>query len=188
MVNQIKTTIAILLFLSAVSSAETILIKNAKIHTLGAQGSFNNGAILIIDGKISTIGTDIPEAEGYTIIDATGKELTPGIMNAATNLGLIEVRAIKTTVDYSTSEKDYSASFSIADVINPNSTLFAHNRINGLTRAMVIPKSDNSLFSGRGSLIPLSNDMPPAISTDNIISHWKALDNIISHWKAPDKY
>jgi len=167
MVNQIKITLLTLLFLSNVSFAESVLIKNAKIHTLGTQGTLTKGDILIVDGKISTVGIDIPVDADTTSIDASGKVVTPGIMNASTALGLVEVSAIKSTVDDETSEKSYSASFSIAEVINPNSTLFAHNRINGLTRAMTVPDSDNTLFTGSGSLIKLSQDMQPVVMANN---------------------
>ena len=169
MVTYMKSLIIVILAISGIVHAESMLIKNAKIHTLGAQGTIENGSILIIDGKISTVGIDLPEDDVTNIIDAKGKEITPGLMSAITSLGLVEVSAIKSTVDNATTEKDYSASFTIADVINPNSSLFAHNRINGLTRAMVTPSSSNTLFSGRGSLIKLADDMRPVILADNAV-------------------
>jgi len=169
MVNIINKLLLAILLLSSTVYAETIMIKNAKIHTLGTQGTLNNGAILIEDGKVSMVGIGIPADNNTTVIDAQGKVVTPGLMNANTSLGLVEVSAIKSTVDTSTSEKGYSASFSIADAINPNSSLMAHNRINGLTRAMVTPSSDNTLFSGSGSLIKLSQVMQPVTVADNAI-------------------
>ena len=60
MVINMKNLLLVLMLLpvisSGVSHAETIMIKNAKIHTLGTQGTLTNGSILIVDGKITTVG------------------------------------------------------------------------------------------------------------------------------------
>ena len=167
--NLIQALVLTLIVISGLVNAEAILIKNAKIHTLGTLGTLAKADILIIDGKISSVGIDLPESSEMRIIDANGKQITPGIMNASTALGLVEVNAIETTVDNESTEKEYSASFTIAEVIDSNSSLFSHNRINGLTRAMVIPDSDNSLFSGRGSLIKLQSAMQPVVLADNAV-------------------
>jgi len=152
-----------------IPSREAILIQNAKIHTLGSQGTLENGSILIEDGKISMIGIGIPGPQGTKIINAEGRDVTPGLMNAQTSLGLVEVNAIDTTVDRGANARNYAASFSIASAINPNSTLIPHNRINGLTRAMVVPSGDKALFQGKGSLIKLSLGMEPLVSRDNAV-------------------
>jgi len=146
---------------------DAILIENAMIHTLGSQGTLKNASMLIENGKISTIGIGIQKPAHAQIIDAEGREITPGLMNAKTSLGLVEISAIKTTVDNNISEKNYSSSFSIADVINSDSTLFAHNRINGVTRAMVVPSNGKALFQGNGSLIKLSRGLAPVVIEDN---------------------
>ena len=169
MVNQFIKALLLVSLTSSLCYADTLLIKNAKIHTLGAQGTINKASILIIDGKVSTIGTDIPNQDNYTVIDASNKVITPGLMHASTNLGLKEISAVDSTVDYEATDEDYPVFLSIAEVINPNSSLFAHNRINGLTRAMVVPESEKSLFSGVGSLIKLSSDMAPVLLVDNAV-------------------
>ncbi len=150
-----------------INTQGTLLIENAKIHTMGTQGMLKNGSLLIENGKISMIGTGIPKPEGVTIINARGKDITPGLMNAQTSLGLVEISAIDSTIDSKANNKDYSASFSIAGAINPNSSLIPHNRINGLTRAMVIPANSKSLFQGKGSLIKLSQGMQTVVLEDN---------------------
>jgi imidazolonepropionase-like amidohydrolase len=167
--NLIQALVLTLIVISGLVNAEAILIKNAKIHTLGTLGTLAKADLLIIDGKISSVGIELPESSEMRIIDANGKQITPGIMNASTALGLVEVNAIETTVDDESTEKEYSASFTIAEVIDSNSSLFSHNRINGLTRAMVIPDSKNTLFSGRGSLIKLQSDMQPVVLADNAV-------------------
>ena len=157
------------LLVAPTAQAERILIQGAKVHTLGTLGSIENADVLIEDGKITEIGTGLTPGGEIKIIDARGKEVSPGIMNPATALGLVEIGAVKSTVDYSNTDKSYSASLSIADVINPNSSLWSHNRSNGLTHAMVMPSNTKALFSGQGSAIQLTDDLEHVIARDNVV-------------------
>jgi len=149
--------------------ASSILIQGATVHTLGALGTLENADILIVDGKISEVGTGLMVPEGATTIDAKGKQITPGLMNPDTALGLVEIGAVKSTVDYRNTDKSYSASLSIADVINPNSSLWSHNRNNGLTRAVVAVSNSKELFSGQGSLIRLTDEQDHLVLRDNVL-------------------
>lgn len=58
-----------------------ILIKNATIMT-ASHGTIKNGSILIRNGKIAEVGTNISAPAGATVIDATGKYVIPGIIDA----------------------------------------------------------------------------------------------------------
>ncbi|MBO0200830.1 hypothetical protein J0687_24960, partial [Vibrio alginolyticus] len=58
-----------------------ILIKNATVLT-ASHGTLTNTDILIRDGKISRIGKNLSASANARIIDATGKFVTPGIIDA----------------------------------------------------------------------------------------------------------
>ena len=58
-----------------------VLIKNATIMT-AARGTLENSDILIRDGKIARIGKNLTAGANATVIDATGKYVTPGIIDA----------------------------------------------------------------------------------------------------------
>jgi imidazolonepropionase-like amidohydrolase len=151
-------------------TAETILIKNAMVHTLGAQGSLAKADILIADGKIATVGTDIPATDGVLVIDATGKQVSPGIFNVHTQMGVREIGAIPSTRDAATSEKSVSVEFSPVLAFNPDSSLIAVNRTNGLTHAMIVPSVSKSMFDGLGSMVNLSGSMTESVvAKDNAI-------------------
>ena len=71
--------------------AEEILIKNASIHTLTGAGTLENADILIRNGSISALGTDIDSSSVGKVIDASDKQVTPGLINAYTYLGVMEI-------------------------------------------------------------------------------------------------
>lgn len=154
------------LFLSASVSvlAEDFLIKNATIHTASQQGVLSDTDIYVSDGFIMQVAKNIKLKSKHTVIDAKGKHITPGLINASTQLGLVEIGAASSTVDHSTKNKQQGASFNIAPAINFRSTLMPQNRINGLTRAIVQPGGGTSIFQGEGSAIALLSNRQGLIS------------------------
>ena len=90
--------IAILLVIIGSSSAEgkptprTYAIKAGKILTMAPgenEGVINHGIILVSNGKIESLGprSSIQIPEAYTLIDASDRWVTPGIVEAHTHIG-----------------------------------------------------------------------------------------------------
>jgi len=158
--------IGLLTLFSINLSAEDFLIKNATVHTVTEQGVLENSDIYVSDGFIMQVGSGLVVEGKHTVIDAKGKHVTPGLMNASTHLGLVEIGAASSTVDYQTNNESLGASFSIAPAINFLSTLIPQNRINGLTRAIVRPGGGRSIFQGQSSAIALLSDPQGLIEED----------------------
>jgi len=138
------------------SPAGPIVITNATIYTMSNEGTMLNASMVIIDGKIAAMGKNIPLPMGVKYIDAKGGSITPGLFNSRTHIGLEEVSAIQATDDFMTTNKDITASLKIADAFNPNSVLIPHNRMHGLTRALIVPESGSGLIAGQAALVDLS--------------------------------
>ncbi len=141
-------------------TAEAIAIIGAKIHTMGPAGTLANGTVVLNDGRITAVGTELAIPTGARVIDANGKIVTPGMFDPYSQIGIVEISQVRQTVDGVQSNKRYSASFEVADAINPRSTLIPINRIEGVTRAMVAPSGNvngdgSSPISGLGSIIHL---------------------------------
>jgi imidazolonepropionase-like amidohydrolase len=89
-----------LLFTATVFAAasNSVLIRNVTVHpVVGAD--IAKGSVLVVDGKIQEIGSRIGTAKGVRVIDGRGLHLYPGMINAATNVGLAEIEALRDTVD-----------------------------------------------------------------------------------------
>jgi imidazolonepropionase-like amidohydrolase len=120
--------------------------------------------VLIKDGIIVDIDKNIvSDAER---IDGRGKSLTAGLFSGDTHIGAEEVSAIHDTVDYSSENGDYTASFNVADALNPDSVAVPHNRSLGLTWALVLPNNEKHIFSGRAALVQMSADT--MVVNDNV--------------------
>jgi imidazolonepropionase-like amidohydrolase len=140
----------------AVLPAETIAIEGAKVYTLVEPAGRENTTILIRDGRIEYVGSALPSPPGARVIDAHGRVITPGLMNAATQLALGEVLGASDTMDRSVSSGSLGAAFDIQYAVNPNSVLLARARADGLTRAAIFPGGSAAApFAGAGALLRL---------------------------------
>ncbi len=138
-------------------AAQTVAIRNGTVHTVSG-AVIPSGTVLIQDGRITAVGANVQVPSGARVIDATGKVVTPGLLDSSSWLGLIEIGAEQNTVDRSTSLTHMTAAFSVADGINPLSTLIPITRVEGITRAVVVPGNGSSLLAGQGALIDLYGD------------------------------
>ena len=88
----------------------------------------------------------------------TGKIVTPGLIESYSQLGLVEIWAERTTVDSQVEEYTVGPSLDVSFAINPASTLFAVNRMGGITRAVVAPLPGADPFAGLGATIHLGRE------------------------------
>lgn len=137
------------------AAAETVVITGATIHTLGAQGTIQNGSVVIENGRIRAVGANVSAPAGARTIDARGKVVTPGLFDSLSRIGLVEVGALEGTADASVEDDRVTAGFNVADAINPRSALIPVNRIEGLTRIVAAPNTGESLIAGQGAVIHL---------------------------------
>jgi imidazolonepropionase-like amidohydrolase len=70
-------------FCSSILASDQILLKNAKIYTMGAPGILSEGMILIKDGRIEKIGPDISVPSNVKVLDLSGKTIIPGLVCAS---------------------------------------------------------------------------------------------------------
>jgi imidazolonepropionase-like amidohydrolase len=139
--------------LSAAASAETVAITNGRVHTVSGQGVIEGGTVLIRDGRIAAVGKGIAVPTGARLIDASGKWVTPGLISAWSQLGLVEVETINTTNDSTASDAPFAAGFDVSYGVNPDSTIIPTARIGGVTRAAIFPLASRSIFVGFGAII-----------------------------------
>ncbi len=156
------TLLATILLAPAAGAQSTIVITGATVHTMGPQGTLENATVVIENGKIRAVGTSgmgVAVPASARRIDAHGKVVTPGLFDSLSQIGLVEVGAVETTVDNHSNDDRVTAAFRVADGINPRSVLIPVNRVEGLTRVMAYPGNGKSLIAGQGAIIDLSGDL-----------------------------
>jgi imidazolonepropionase-like amidohydrolase len=138
---------------AATAVSQTIAITNGKVYPVSGP-PINNGTVLIRDGLIVAVGAQVTIPAGAQRIDATGKIVTPGLINSITELGVVEIDQVRNTSDVSAKgNNNIAASFKVWDGLNPASALFAPARNEGITSAIVVP--EGGLVSGQAAAIDL---------------------------------
>lgn len=147
---------ALAVVLPSVSPAQTIAITGGRVHPVSGP-VIENGTVLIRDGRIAAVGANVPVPADAVRIDASGKWVTPGIVNAITALGVIEVGAVEETVDISAQGRGdaITASHRVWEGYNPNSPLIQVTRNDGITAVGVMP--GGGLIAGQGAFVSLGD-------------------------------
>ncbi len=147
-------------------------IVNADVYTV--TGGIIEGGTVLIDGKtITGIGADLQVPSGYQRIDASGKRVYPGFIDAGTGgLGMVEVSAVSVTVD-TNEEGDYTPNVMAFTAINPHSAAIPVTRTNGVTT--VISPPGGGTIPGKATLIDLYGNTPDSMAvlqTAGLMHDW----------------
>jgi imidazolonepropionase-like amidohydrolase len=137
---------AVLVLLGALAN-EVYAVRGARIVTLAGE-PIERGTVIIRDGRISEVGSDVTLPADAEIIDADGLEVYPGIMDAVSQLGLTEVGAVAVTND-TLELGEFNPQIRAAAAVHPASEHIPVARANGITHAVAAPGSFSD-FGGRG--------------------------------------
>jgi imidazolonepropionase-like amidohydrolase len=153
--RRLPALLAIAALAAAPVGAQTIAITGGTVYPVSGP-KLENATVLMRDGRIVAVGTNVAVPAGAQRIDATGKWVTPGFINAATQLGVVEVGAVPETRDVAARGRDaISAAFTVWDGFNPASVLLAPARNEGITTVGVFPGS--GLIAGQAAMVDLTD-------------------------------
>ena len=146
-------------------AGETIAITNARILPVSGP-AIERGTVVIQGGRIAAVGATVPMPAGARVIDAAGKIVTPGWLDAGVQTGIVEIpSSAEGTADESTTDTRVSAAFTVTDSFNGNSTVIPVTRIEGITRTLVTPASTGNVFVGQAAVMDLTGDQVPEAVT-----------------------
>ncbi len=114
----------------------------------GTGDKIENGTLLMKDGKIEAVGANVAVPAGYTVIDAKGKYITPGIIDAHSHLGVYAQPGGQALSDGNEATSPNTAEVWAEHSIWPQDEGFNAVRRGGVTSMLILPGSAN-LFGGR---------------------------------------
>lgn len=168
MIKKAYFSCALLLFFMMVllaSPQETILIKNGTIVPIVGK-IVKNGSLLIQNGKIARIGTDITAPADAKIIDAKGMYVYPGLIAPFTAIGVTGYPGAGNDTDELGVSTPHVDPY---DAINPEDETIAVTRIEGITTVITVSGSRNVL-NGKSVALNLEGN----IASDMVIKKYVA--------------
>jgi imidazolonepropionase-like amidohydrolase len=129
-----------------------LVIRDAKVHTLSADGTLERASIVIVDGKITDVGPKVKVPSGARSIRARGLEVFPGMINAWSNIGLTEVGSVEVTND-SREMGEFTPQLLAFSAVHPASEHIPVARVNGITASLSAPSG--GVIAGQAVLLHL---------------------------------
>jgi Amidohydrolase family len=151
------------------SMAQDFVIRGATVHTASAKGTLKNTDVLVHGGLIAAIGSEASAASA-TVIEAKGKELTPGLFGGLTDIGLDEIALEAQTVDSSLNfkspewDQQWRPELDVTLAYNPRSFVVPITRIEGVTWTVLVPNAADSIIGGQGSAVVLDGRYDAALT------------------------
>jgi len=142
-----------------------LAIKGGKIYTI-TKGVIDEGIILIEDGKIKSVGESVKVPEGAEVIDAKGKVVMPGLVEAHCHIGIYEEKIGWAGSDGNEATDPATPHMRALDGIKANADeggLIAALEA-GITTAQILPGSAN-VIGGMGVVIKTA----PKVVTDEMV-------------------
>lgn len=138
-------------------------VTNATIAIGDGSAPITGGAVVVRGGRIVAAGKDVTVPSGLPVIDGTGKWVTPGLVSAVTDLGLLGVGAVDESNDSSAESARFSAGLDVSVAIDPDAPPVAVSRAGGVTRAGLAPVAANAIFAGQGAVMDLGQTGPATV-------------------------
>ncbi|RUO22657.1 amidohydrolase [Aliidiomarina iranensis] len=130
-----------------------VLLQGGTVHTV-SDGVLEGADVIFADGKIVAVGNNLSAPEGARILDITGQHVYPGFIALDTTLGLVEMEAVRATVD--TNEVgNFTPEVQAHHAYNADSNVTPTILYTGITHAQIVP--EGSLVRGQSSLLKLDS-------------------------------
>lgn len=151
---------AALLALAPPAIAQDVAITNATVATGDGSEPMRGATVVVRGGRVIFAGPpeQRPATNAATVIDGTGKWVTPGLFAAMTALGLSDAGGVDESNDQDARTSPFGAALDVAPALNPASQHVLVARSGGITRASVFSAPSGSIFGGQGALVDLGAD------------------------------
>lgn len=125
-----------------------IALTGATIHTLTEEGVIEYGTLLFEEGVITAVGTNVELPEGTEIVDLSGRQIWPGLIDAYSQMGIYEIGAVNLTVDVN-EQGSVNPNVMVERAFNPASRHIGVARSAGIVVSVTTP--GGGLVSGQSA-------------------------------------
>jgi len=128
-----------------------VLIKNATVLT-GTGARLERADVLIVDAKISAVGTGLAAPAGAQVVDGTNRWVTPGLIDIHSHLGVYPSPAVEANSDGNEATSPSTANVWAEHSVWPQDPGFRTALAGGITTLQILPGSAN-LIGGRSVVL-----------------------------------
>lgn len=123
-----------------------LLVRGATLWTQGPAGRLAEADLLVRDGRIAAVGPNLRAGAGAQVIDARGRHVTPGLIDAHSHIAM--------NLGYNEASHSVTAEVRVGDIIDPTDIGIYRILAGGTTISHVLHGSANTI-GGQSQLIKL---------------------------------
>jgi imidazolonepropionase-like amidohydrolase len=142
----------------AAAQPATLVIRGGTVLPV-AGPPIENGTIVVRDGRIAAVGRDLPVPAGATVVDATGKYVTPGLIDAMTHYGLDQADLNETTTALTPELRAIEAHYPFGSFgSGPPGPPVAKDLLLGGVTTQYVATADRTIVGGQGAIVKTAAD------------------------------
>jgi imidazolonepropionase-like amidohydrolase len=150
-----------------------IAIVHARVYLPGDHPPADDTTVVLSEGKVLAVGPVAQPPAGARVIDARGKIVTPGFIDADDDVGVVDV-----DLEASTNDADAHVAMNpalrMADAYNPRSPLIPITRSAGVTSIVITPRG--GALAGQGAFVDLVDEDVSALAVRSPIAGYANVD------------
>jgi imidazolonepropionase-like amidohydrolase len=171
------------LLTKAPPQAGPIALIGATVHPVSGP-PIEDAMVSFVDGVIRDVGPrdSTPIPRGADVIDAAGLHVYPGLIGANTQMGLLEIGAVRATLDYNETGS-VTPEVRAAVAVNPDTTIIPVTRSNGVLTVAVHPLGGT--VPGRASIIRMDGWTVEGLTIEKdagLVLNWPNVRPVSGWW------
>lgn len=128
-----------------------VALVNGTIHPVSSE-AIENGTLVFENGKITAVGKDVAIPENAERVDLDGRHVYPSLFEAMSDIGLVEIRSVRATLD-NNETGSVNPNVKAWVSVNPDSEVIPVTRSNGVLLAVTAPTG--GLIAGQAAVLQL---------------------------------
>lgn len=146
-----------------------VAIVHARVYVPGDHPPLEDGTVLLAGGKVLAVGTGLAIPANARTIDARGKVVTAGFIDAGTQVGVVEIDGERASDD-THAHTPITPGLRMMDAYNPRSVVVPITRAGGVTSVVVAPSQ--GMLGGQSTFVDLAGDsVAEAVVKSSLAQH-----------------
>lgn len=154
--------------------ARPIAIVHGKVYLPGGKDPIEDATVVLDRGKIVAVGKDVALPPGARTLDARGKSVTPGFIDAATSVGVVDIELEAASNDTDV-PSEMTPALRMIDAYNPRAVVIPLTRAGGVTSVVVSPKK--GVLGGQCAFVDLAGDSVSEAAVRPVLAQVASLDD-----------
>lgn len=147
-------------------AAQDLLVRNATIYTMTGAGVLENGDVLVRDGRIAEVGTNLSAPSGVPVFEGAGWYVMPGLIDCHSHMTTQLERGGGS--DRHERGQRVNTGLRILDSVNPRYGWLESGALAGGVTTLHVTPGSNAPFGGRTVLLKA---VPKPTADDMVVKH-----------------